>query len=264
MQTLRPLSTFSTATRHSLLSTARLNQQQKRTFLSNPFSATPQHLTATRTLHYPNKLIYDIISDVASYHTFLPYCQESVVTKRSQPALDGKTYPEEAKLVIGFNNDVSETFTSRIYCIPERIVEAVSGNAETTLSPDEISHHSPRPQNAAEDSSRKTTSISHILTRWTLKPYPYKPPPVSAMHPSTTHKNHDETSEIPSQERTDVTLKIDYLFANPMYAALSSAAAPKVAEKMIEAFERRVRSVIEGPGDVQLSGKGFADVLRNK
>jgi coenzyme Q-binding protein COQ10 len=45
---------------------------------------------------------------------------------------------------------------------------------------------------------------------------------------------------------TDVNLVIEYQFANPVYAALSAAAAPKVAEKMIEAFENRVKAVAEG------------------
>ena len=49
-----------------------------------------------------------------------------------------------------------------------------------------------------------------------------------------------------------------------MYAALSAAAAPKIADKMIEAFEKRVRSVIEGPGYTQGKGKAFEGVLRSK
>jgi len=41
---------------------------------------------------------------------------------------------------------------------------------------------------------------------------------------------------------------VEFQFANPVYAALSSAAAPRVAEKMIDAFEKRVKAVMEGPG----------------
>ncbi|KAK3670068.1 Coenzyme Q-binding protein coq10, mitochondrial [Recurvomyces mirabilis] len=276
MQTLRPISHFATAINQTLLFASRqavlrtthqakpLQQQHHRTFVTNPFTPSPQSLTATRTLQYPSKLIYAIISDVGSYSTFLPYCQESVVTKHSQPASDGKEYPEEATLVIGFNNDVSEKFTSRVYCIPEQVVEAVSGEAETTLDPKDIAHHSPRSQSTSSDASRANSKISSILTRWTLKPYPYKPPPLSALHPDTAHNNHNETSEIPSQERTEVNLTIDYQFANPMYAALSAAAAPKIADKMIDAFEKRVRSVIEGPGNTQDKGKAFEGVLRSK
>lgn len=222
----------------------------KRTFLSNPFNSQTQTLTATRTLQYPHKAIFDIISDVSSYSAFLPYCAGSSVTKTSSPhPSTNKTYPEEGKLVIGFNGDVSEQFWSRVYCVPDTVVEAVSGASETTLSADQIAHHSPRPAQS-EDKTRNAAVLSHLLTRWTLRPFPYKPPPASATHPATTHKNHEETSEIPGQEKTEVHLHLEYAFANPMYGALSQAAAPKVAEKMIEAFEKRVKAVIEGPASV--------------
>lgn len=228
------------------------NTNSKRTFISNPFSSNqPQTLTATRTLQYPHKTIYAIISDVSSYSTFLPYCAGSTVTKTSSPhPKTGKTYPEEGKLVIGFNGDVSEEFWSRVYCVPDTVVEAVSGNSETTLPAEEVSHHSQRPPAGSDDKTRNAKVLTHLLTRWSLKPFPYKPPPASATHPSTTHMNHAETSEIPGQEKTEVSLHMEFQFANPVYGALSQAAAPKVAEKMIEAFETRVKAIIEGPGNV--------------
>merc|ERR1711977_192294 len=239
MQTIRPLAhTCLQSSTRSTLPTCRA-------------AARTGQLTATRTLQYPSRLIYSVISDVGSYSNFVPWCQGSIVTKTSQPASDGKTYPEEAKLVIGFNSDVSEEFTSRVYCVPGQVVEAVSGDAETTLLPEEIPHHSQRPTSSEEDASRKDTVMTHLLTRWTLRPYPYKPPPMSATHPTTTHKNHEETSDLPGQEKTEVSLNISYQFANPLYAAMSSAAAPKVAEK-----------VIEGPGTVADSVKTREGVLR--
>ncbi|EMC91409.1 hypothetical protein BAUCODRAFT_79936 [Baudoinia panamericana UAMH 10762] len=236
MQVLRPLSAtlsappVTSALQRSQRSAAaaltfQAHRRQRRTFVSNPFSA-PQTLTASRTLQYPSSLIYEVISDVGSYSTFLPYCQESVVTKQSQPASDGKQYPEEAKLVIGFNDSVSETFTSRVYCVPGLSVEAVSGETNTTLSRSATQHHSQRPS-PDTDPSRKATVLRHLLTRWTLR------------------------DELPAQPKTEVNLHIEFQFANPVYAALSSAAAPRVAEKMIEAFERRVKSVIEGPASVK-------------
>ncbi|KXT00078.1 hypothetical protein AC578_5805 [Pseudocercospora eumusae] len=269
MNTIRPLSQtlLRTSARHTTLScraphavNASLRptnheRQQIRPFFgsgsnplgtSNPFSPN-QTLTAQRTLRYPASVIYSIISDVASYSQFLPYCQGSVVTKYSHPAADGKKYPEEAKLIIGFNDSISEEFTSRVYCVPERVVEAVSGNMASTLSGDEIAHHSPRPD-VETDPARKDTVMAHLLTRWTLKPYPYKPPPTSAIHADGAHRNVEETNPVKGQEKTEVNLAIEFQFSNPVYAALSSAAAPKVAEKMIQAFEDRVKAVMDGPG----------------
>lgn len=224
-------------------------RQQCRTFVSNPFQSS-QSLTASRTLEYPSKVIYSVIADVGNYSTFLPYCQGSVVTKTSQPAQDGKSYPEEAKLLIGFNGDVSQTFWSRVYCVPHTVVEAVSGDSDTALAPADIAHHSARPP-ADQDPSRNNSVLSTLRTRWTLRHFHYKPPPESATHPETTHKNHDETSDVPGQDRTEVNLNIEFSFANPMYAALSSAAAPKVADKMIEAFEKRVKAVTDGSAGVK-------------
>ncbi|KAH9818556.1 Polyketide cyclase / dehydrase and lipid transport [Teratosphaeria destructans] len=262
MQSLRPSLTSllqqsaRTTCRHSSL------HGLHRTFVSNPFSG-PQTLTASRTLQHPSKLIYSIISDVASYSHFLPYCQNSKVTKYSSPhPIDSKQYPEEATLTIGFTPDVSDTYTSRVYCVPYETVEAVSGLTNTTLPAADIAHHSPRPTDAEEDPARKHTVLTHLLTRWTLRPYPYKPPPLGALHPETTHKNHEETSELPGQEKTEVNLTIEYQFANPMYAALSTAASATVADKMIQAFETRVRSVVEGPGHAQ--GLGRKDGFRKK
>lgn len=225
------------------------HEQQRRTFLPNPFTQN-QTLTATRTLPYPSSVIFDIIKDVNAYNQFLPFCQGSEVTKNSNPTEDGKTYPEEAKLVVGFNGDIKEEFYSRIYCVPGRIVEAISGKTTTKLPADSIAHHNARPS-ADQDPSQDSKVMSQLLTRWTLKPYPYKPPPHDALHKSTYRKNVEETSDVPGQQKTEVNLTIEYQFSNPLYSALSQAAAPKVADKMIEAFEKRVRAVVEGPGHVK-------------
>jgi len=205
--------------------------QQRRTFFPNPFASEKQTLTASRTLPYPASAIYATISDVASYSSFIPYCQSSVVTKTSNPAAANNTsYPEEAKLTIGFNNEVSEEFWSRVYCSPDRVVEAVSGLTDTSLTPEEIAHHNPRPA-AQSDPTRNQSVLTHLATKWTLRSYPYKP---------------GEETGGSAKHMTDVNLVIEYQFANPVYAALSAAAAPKVAEKMIEAFENRVKAVAEG------------------
>ena len=120
-------------------------------------------------------------------------------------------------------NSVREEFSSRIYCVPDRVVEAVSGKAETSLRDEEIGHHNPRPKSQAEDMTRRDEMVEHLLTRWTLRPL---------------GKRGSKPDE------TEVNLQIEVQFANPIYAALSQAAVPKVAEKMIEAFERRVGVVV--------------------
>lgn len=218
---------------------------QRRSFLPNPFNK-PQTLYATRVLPYSNKVIYEVITDVAAYKHFIPYCIGSEVLKYSNPTQDGKKWPEEAKLLVGFNGDVSESFWSRIYCVPETIVETVAGSTETSLPEEQIKHHNARlPAN--EDPVRKGNVMKRLATKWTLKQFPYRPPPKSAEHPETAHTNTKETPE-PVQDRTEVNLSIDYEFANPIYAAMSSAASGVVADKMINAFEKRVKAVVAESG----------------
>lgn len=227
-------------------STTVFNKNPKRTFFGNPFGSGVQSLTATRTLPYPSDVLYDIISDVPSYHSFVPFCQSSTITKFTEPDSNGKRWPEEGKLVVGFNNDINESFYSRIYCVPGQVVEAVSGATETSLSADQIAHHSPRPS-PDQDPSRNANVLTHLMTRWTLRPFHYKPGPTAAQGPP-----QQNTSPIAARPQTEVTLVIDYAFANPVYGALSAAAAPKVADKMIQAFETRVKSMLDQPSTDKL------------
>ncbi|QIX00089.1 hypothetical protein AMS68_005606 [Peltaster fructicola] len=193
---------------------------QQRTFLPNPFGSSTQNLAASRVLPYPSKAVYQVITDVASYKHFIPYCLASEVLKYSNPTDDGKRWPEEAKLLIGFSGDVSETFWSRVYCVPETIVETVAGSTETSLPADQIKHHNPRLP-AGQDPVRKGNVMKHLSTKWTLRP-----------------------RTLSGQEATEIHLKINYEFANPVYSALSAAASSKVADKMIEAFEKRVKVMV--------------------
>lgn len=214
---------------------------QRRSFLPNPFaSGQLQTLTASRILPYDAATLYSIIADVSSYHQFLPFCQSSNITKYSSPDSDGKEWPEEAELVIGFQDVMRESFYSRVYCAPkEYIVESVSGETETSLASDTITHHSAR---QPSEKARNATVLTQLRSRWTLRPFPYKPGPLG-----TNERPQEVTSKIPSRQQTEVNLSIDYQFANPIYTTLSAAAAPKVAEKMIGAFETRVKSVLDGP-----------------
>ncbi|KAL9096163.1 MAG: hypothetical protein Q9165_001686 [Trypethelium subeluteriae] len=239
---------------------------QHRTFIENPFQGSIQTLTASRTLPYQHDLLYTIIADIGQYSTFLPYCLSSTVTKWSKPTpvsskKDNSSeqkevqWPEEATLTIGWQN-VRESFTSRVYCVPGRIVEAVSGETLTTLPEDEIQHHSHSTPDPSSNTSSGSSSngesgnslLTHLRTRWTLRPYPYKPPPVpslssSAPSPKQPARPEDPTTQ-PAREQTEVSLHLEYAFANPVYGGLSKAVAPRVAEMMVGAFEERVKGML--------------------
>ncbi|KAF2197768.1 hypothetical protein GQ43DRAFT_443966 [Delitschia confertaspora ATCC 74209] len=231
MATKTLLRLTTTALRPSLLPKP-LSPHQRRNFLSNfpnvPFlgDSTPQILTATRTLPYPSVPIYNIISDVSSYDTFLPYCESSTVTKWSSPdRIHGLRWPSEATLAIGFKG-ITEEFTSRVYCVPGRVVEAVSGETGTSLRGEDIAHYGDTHSLSGKEKEEGGGLLKHLLTRWTVQP--------------TTRTGGGQ-----GKEQTVVDLSIEFAFANPLYTTLSAGAAPKVAEMMIRAFEERVRVVLE-------------------
>ncbi|KAK7555897.1 dehydrase and lipid transport-domain-containing protein [Phyllosticta citricarpa] len=225
----------------------RQTQQSRRTFLPdlNPFGAsnsspTLQTYSATRTLPYAPGPIYAIIADVSSYSSFLPFCSASTVTQWSAPdAVLRKQWPHQATLVVGWQG-ISESFQSRVYCVPERIVEAVSGDSQTALDKDLIRHHLAVGETGAKgeakgqqqgDGARLLTSLN---TRWTVTPL------------SEALEGAEAAQRQAANSQTKVTLSIEFAFANPLYSAMSAAVTPKVAGLMIEAFEQRVAKLL-GP-----------------
>lgn len=222
LRTLRPVSAL-----HSL------RPQARRSFITLPGTES-QSLSATRILPYNSSSLYTLIADVDSYSSFVPYCVESKVTKRSGPDKNGQRWPAEADLKVGWGG-YEEKFTSRLFCVPGSVVEALSGDAVTEISQADLSHHSAT-LNAPAAANAIFQSLS---TRWTVKPFHYKPP--------TGHPQTDKTTH-PARDQTEVHLTLNFQFSNPIYAALSKAVAPKVAGMMIEAFEVRARRLLDGPG----------------
>lgn len=197
----------------------------RRSFLSFP-GTEPQTLTATRILPYKSDDLCRLIADVDSYSEFVPYCINSRVTKRSSPAANGTIWPAQADLKVGWGG-YEEIFTSRIFCEPGRVVEALSGEAITTIPRTKLAHYA--------DTLHSPATANHIFnslsTKWTFNPKPQKDA---------------------AQGQTEVNLTIDFQFANPLYTALSKAVAPKVAGVMIEAFEVRARNILGRVADAEV------------
>lgn len=216
MATLKPL--LRPALRAPRLATSR------RSFLPNIFSpvastAEIQTLRASRTLPYPSAPIYSIIADVPSYAAFLPYCQRSSITHWSAPdAETGRRWPSVGVLTSGFGG-LTESFTSRVYCVPGRVVESVGGDTKTSLPQDLIRHHlDGAEREARSETEGKEGLLTHLRSRWTV--------------------------EAVGEKETRIELALEFAFANPIYAALSGGAAPKVADVMVRAFEERVRALL--------------------
>ncbi len=71
-----------------------------------------------RLLGFPAEKIYSVVAGVDRYHSFVPWCKRSVVTRRSDSAL-------VAELVIGFPPLVGESYTSRVSLFRPHLVAAV-------------------------------------------------------------------------------------------------------------------------------------------
>lgn len=198
----------------------------RRGFLSLPGSEVIT-LTESRVLPYKSTSLYALISDVDRYASFLPYCQQSRVTKWSGPDKRGKKWPEEADLKIGWGG-YEETFTSKLYCIPDTIVEALGGDAVTSLPEAQLTHHS----SSSYSPATSNAIFKRMSTRWTVTPLHHDSLEAKSLATSTSQPVHDQT---------EVHLRIEFQFSNPIYGALSKAVAPKLAEVMIEAFEKKAK-----------------------
>ena len=98
-----------------------------RPFFTLP-GASPQTLTAARAMPHPPTALYEIIADVDSYASFVPYCSSSTVTHWSAPDASARRWPTLATLRVGWGG-FEESFTSRVKCVPASLVEARSGEA---------------------------------------------------------------------------------------------------------------------------------------
>lgn len=105
----------------------RVSPPTRRPFITLPGTA-PQTLTATRTIPHPPLPLYELIADINSYATFVPYCSSSTVTAWSPPDENNRRWPTLATLRVGWGG-FEESFTSKVTCVPSSLVEARSGEA---------------------------------------------------------------------------------------------------------------------------------------
>ncbi|KFY38718.1 hypothetical protein V494_04226 [Pseudogymnoascus sp. VKM F-4513 (FW-928)] len=189
----------------------------RRSFFSLPDSELVT-LRETRILPYESSSLYTLIADVDRYSSFIPYCQESRVTKWSEPDTKGKRWPEQADLKVGWGG-LEETFTSKLNCVPDTIVEALGGDAVPAQSLGRLSRV-----------ETQNNIFKRLSTRWTVKPLPGQPAASGV-----------------ARNLTEVNLAIEFQFSNPLYGSLSKAVAPKLAEVMIEAFEKRAKLLLDNP-----------------
>ncbi|KAL9115365.1 MAG: hypothetical protein Q9227_000686 [Pyrenula ochraceoflavens] len=197
-------------------------------------SSSPSPLTISTTQHTsaPPDLLYQAISSIDSYPTFLPFLTSSVIHSRSRPSSspspttsreDSNTaYPTLATLTISFHA-LTERFTSLVHCDPTaRTVEAWSGTSaldswRSSVSPTPDTIHEIETALARANASEEETLFEHLYTKW-------------------------KVGEA-EQGKTRVELRVEASFKNPLYNQLLRATEGMVADKMVRAFERRVEEL---------------------
>ncbi|KAI1410951.1 hypothetical protein F5Y13DRAFT_68026 [Hypoxylon sp. FL1857] len=208
----------------------------RRSFITLP-ETPPQTLTAARRLPYNHAQLYDLIADVDSYVRFLPYCKVSRVTHWTPTAdANNRRWPTRADLTAGWGG-FEETYTSRLFCVPSLgIVEAISGDARTEIPAAELRKHGladpgPGSSSVGGGGGGGDGVFKSLVTRWTVSPVE-----------GATRADRFQ------HDWSDVRLSIKYQFANPLYMAVSSAVADKVAPIMVEAFVEQARRILGETG----------------
>lgn len=121
----------------------------------------------------------------------------------------------------------------------------MAGKTRTRLRAEEVRHHSRGEREMGAERGGGNGGLfgfgvgggdgmfTHLLSRWTIRP-------LSDRHVPNEGKGAG------SREHTVVNLAIEFQFHNPVYSAMSSAVADRVAGVLIEAFEKRVKSLMDG------------------
>ncbi|PSR85820.1 dehydrase and lipid transport-domain-containing protein [Coniella lustricola] len=216
----------------------------RRTFLNSLLPSSPLTINVSRTLPYPRAALYDLIVDVDAYSSFLPFCQHSRVTawstttpgapesdqsqlssqhdqQQKQQAAQSRKWPIEGQLTIGFG-PITQSYTSRIVCVPGTSVEALSGQGEQV----------------AKQKDAGQNPFKRLVTKWS----------VADANTALGQQTTPRTSVGEGVQWTRVDLDLSMQLEDPLVQVMISKVADETATKMIDAFELRARQLFGGGG----------------
>ncbi|KAJ7276366.1 dehydrase and lipid transport-domain-containing protein [Mycena haematopus] len=177
--------------------------------LSNILPGGPELQTyrEQKSLPYTRQQLYNVVSDVGSYHRFIPFCSMSRVLSTT----DETQIPilMDAELTVQFLA-FKESYISRVTCIPLESVEAVA--------------------------SSSTPLFKELTTTWRFQSISE-----NRARPATleTTSQNDSTGTATTLVRLDLA----FAFASPIHAAVSSSFFGQVSKLMVNAFEERCAEV---------------------
>ncbi|KAJ7180009.1 dehydrase and lipid transport-domain-containing protein [Mycena crocata] len=174
-----------------------------------------------KNLPYTRQQLYNVVSDVGSYHHFIPFCSGSRVLSTT----DETRFPIvlEAELTVQFLA-FKESYVSHVTCIPLESVKAVA--------------------------SSSTPLFKELTTTWRFQSISDGTTPST---PSPTSNNSLSLKRSTGSAATLVSLDLAFAFASPIHAAVSSSFFGQVSKLMVNAFEERCAEVYGG----QLPGSRF-------
>ncbi|KAL7425063.1 hypothetical protein Q5752_000751 [Cryptotrichosporon argae] len=214
-----------------------------------------QRFHARKILPYTPQQLYSLVSDVPRYASFIPFCTSSSVLVPGPWQPDGKPFDVEAELTVGFGG-LEERYISRVVGRPYESVTATASektgvplfkslvttwsfSPASSLSPHAASAlpHSPGPDVRASNAPLPSPSSPSASSASAASS--------SASAPSSAQAASPTYASVPGP--TLLTVDLAFTFANPLHRIASQAVLPKVAEKMVDAFEGRCVEVY-GPG----------------
>ncbi|KAG2056471.1 hypothetical protein BDR06DRAFT_289009 [Suillus hirtellus] len=191
-------------------------------FSPSSTSPDPDEQPATQTYHerkifpYGRMDLYNLVADVGSYSSFVPYCTGSRILER-RVGQDG-VVTMDAELMVGFLA-FKESYISRVTCRPYESVQA--------------------------EASSSTPLFKTLQTTWRFQPASSTSPHLSSgllLH-GDARNSVPVDSHSPDAGPTLVTLDIAFAFENPLHSALSAKFFGNVSMLMVQAFEERCLAV---------------------
>jgi len=172
----------------------------------SPLESKVEIYNEQKLFPYKARELYAIVSDVASYPQFIPYCINSRINLSAQrKAMQEKTVVD-AELTVGFLN-FKESYVSVVTSIPFKSVEATT--------------------------SSSTPLFKTLSTTWRFQSH--------SQFSTSKSENVPDPSDPPGP--TLVSFSLAYQFANPIHAGVSSLFFGQVSKLMIQAFEDRCLQV---------------------
>lgn len=217
---------------------AGLNEVQKTETGEVRTEGDQQTFHARKILPYSAAQLYNIVSDVPSYSAFIPFCTSSTVL--SSPSSNSAGAPSR-----GSRRPVETTWkpTDQPFDVEAELKVGFGGLEEAY-----VSKVTGRPfESVRAEAVEEAALFKSLVTTWSfspasdLSPHPSTPPsshPAPPQNPRVPNDTSDLGADT-SRGPTLLTIDLAFEFSNPLHRIASQAVLPKVADKMVRAFEER-------------------------